>query len=401
MESLPIVRSSAEPLSELSVNHPCLWGEIGQQQESHWVLEPDAYLLPTRSTGADGERWWETRKQGGISRDGKPIRALTDLRGNRLIYPLRQEQLTDLKLPTERVAKETVLYGGSLFDNFGHLLLDLSRTYQLLRLFRNSREPFWFHYPSQPHYRDASRNAEFHEPSKTSQSTDHPWIPNPTIREWLHCLGILDRARFVQKTIKCSMLASSSVLYRDRAFVHADFPRCARAALAPKLRQRLLKVQPSKKRIAYFSRHKLAQGTTQFAGEQEVVDILEKIANVDVICPEELSIKAKLKIFRDYPVVAGFPQAALILKYFAPFNQKKELAQLFLFAAGKRSLNSNWVNLERAYGFGDRLLDCTLKREQSQPDQEQPPEQGEGAFQRSNPFNVGMVIDTMRDLAAR
>jgi hypothetical protein len=398
MESLPIVQSSAENLSGLAANHPCLWGDIGQQHDPSWVLEPDAYLLPTRSTGADGARWWEARKQGGISRDGKPISALTDLRGKRHIYPLKLDQMAAVKLPTERTARDIVLYGGTLFDNFGHLLLDLSRTYQLLRLFRNSQEPFWFHYPGKSQHSEPNGSTKSTE---QSESTDDSWITNPTIREWLNCLGILDRARFVQKTIKCSMLASSTVLYRDRAFVSTDFPACAQAALAPKLRQRLLKVEQTKRRIAYFSRHKLAQGTTQFAGEQEVVEALKSLTNVDIICPEELPIKAKLRLFRQYPLIAGFPQAGLILKYFVPYQKTNELAQLFLFAAGQRSLNSNWVNLDLAYGFGDRVLDCTPSMAKDQPESAKPTPPEDGAFQRSNPFHVGKVIDTMRDLASR
>jgi hypothetical protein len=77
-----------------------------------------------------------------------------------------------------------------------------------------------------------------------------------------------------------------------------------------------------------------------------------------------------------------------------------------LFTAGPRSLNSNWVNLDRAFGFGDRILDCTpaisrdqAERDQAEPIKPMPPM--DGAFQRSNAFHVGKVIDTMRDLASR
>jgi hypothetical protein len=393
------VRSAAVPLSGLTASHPCLWGEINQTHDASWVLESNSYLLPTRSTGADGSRWWDARKQGGVNAHGEPISALTDLRGERHIYPLKKEHLESLRLPTDKASRPTVLYGGTLFDNFGHLLLDLTRTYQLLRLFRHSREPFWFHYPSEPYYKEKIPN-----PAANTDSSipDHPLIPDPTIREWLHCLGILDRTRLVKKTLKCSMLASSSVLYRDRVFVSADFPVCAQAALAPKLRERLLKVEPSPGRIAYFSRHKLEQGTTRFAGEQEVVEALSGLANVDIICPEELSIKAKLKLFREYSLIAGFPQAGLILKYFVPYQRASEIARLFIFTAGQRSLNSNWVNLDRAYGFDDQVLDCT------------PTDQAIGdasmtnggqttqfSFQRSNRFDVGLVIDTMRSMASQ
>jgi hypothetical protein len=386
-------------LAGLEANHPCLWGEVGEREAAAWVLEPDAYLLPTRSTGADGSRWWEARKQGGVSRDGQPISALTDQRGERHIYPLKREEMAAVKLPSERTARATVLYGGTLFDNFGHLLLDLSRTYQLLRLFRNSKEPIWFHYPSQPYYSNPNGTTL---PLGAKVTTGNALIANPTIREWLDCLGILDRARLIKKTIKCSMLVSSSVLYRDRAFVSGDFPSCVQSALAPKLRQRLLEIGPSKRKIAYFSRHKLSQGTTQFSGEQEVAEALKNEVNIDIICPEDLSIKSKLKMFRSYPLIAGFPQAGLILKYFVPYQKTSDLAQLFLFTAGPRSLNSNWVNLERAFGFGDQLLDCSSSSSMPDQLQAQPSTTAvESTFQRSNLFNVGMVIDTMRELANR
>ena len=127
---------------------------------------------------------------------------------------------------------------------------------------------------------------------------------------------------------------------------------------------------------------------------QEVVEALAKLSNVDVVCPEELSIREKLKLFRRYPLITGFPQAALHLKYFVPFHQSSELASLFLFTSGPQSLNSNWVNLDRVYGFGDRLLDCT-------PAGEQLGGEADGSFQRRNPFAVGQVIDTMRRLAGQ
>jgi hypothetical protein len=137
-----------------------------------------------------------------------------------------------------------------------------------------------------------------------------------------------------------------------------------------------------------------------------VVEALNSLSNVDIICPEELSIKRKLKLFRKYPLITGFPQAGLILKYFVPYRQTHELAKLLLFTAGPRSLNSNWVNLDRAYGFEDQVLDCTppmsapaMPGNNAEPAKPMPVV--DGAFQRSNPFDVGMVIDTMRDLASR
>jgi hypothetical protein len=374
---------SAEVLADLAADHPCLWGNIHTPDGASWVMEPGARLIPTRTTGKAGPRWWDSRKQGGIDQLGQPIDALTDRRGSRLIYPLPLPEGVDTYTGEARNQRDVALYGGTIFEHFGHLLLDLSRTYQLLRLFRRSKEPIWFHYPEQTKKRSGNSNGNEEGPF------DHPLVD-----EWLRCLGIRKRVRLIRRTLESSMLVSSSVLYRDREFVTADFPQAARAALAPRLRKRLLKVEQLQGRIAYFSRHKLQQGTTCFEGEQEVVEALAKMPNVDVICAEELSIREKLKLFRRYPLITGFPQAALHLKYFVPFHQSSELASLFLFTAGPQSLNSNWVNLDRVFGFGDRLLDCT-------PAGEQLGGEADGSFQRRNPFAVGQVIDTMRQLAGQ
>lgn len=380
---------SPQVLADVDADHPCLWGQRTLAPEATWVIEPNAQLLPTRRTGKGGSGWWEARKLCGLTRDGEIIRELNDVRGKRPIYA-DPGAVGDISPALTK--RPLVLYGGSLFDHFGHMIVDLSRTYQLLRLFRNSREPIWFHYPSKV----------YTSPHNTEDSESHV-IANPLIDEWLRCLGIRKRARLVQNRIQASVLMSSSVLYRDRAFVTVDFPQAARAALAPKLRQRLLRIEPEPGRIAYLSRHKLQQGTTCFEGEQEVVEALARLSNVDVICPETLSIRAKLKLFRRYRLITGFPQSAMLLKYFVPHRRRRDVASLFLFTAGQRSLNSVWVNFDRAFGFGDQVLDCSAG-------QHGPPEANHSAdpvapgeeegFQRRNTFNVGLVVDALRALAA-
>lgn len=381
---------SPQPLASLAADHPCLWGQRQLAPDATWVLEPGGTLIPTRRTGTEGAGWWNTRKQGGLTGAGQPIVALTDVRGARQIYPLTADPGT-VAPPHTRINRQVLLYGGTLFDHFGHMIVDLSRTYQLLRLFRNSSEPIWFHYPGQIYSSEHNTN------DGAGNS-----IANPLIEEWLRCLGIRKRARLIRKKTQGAMLVSSSVLYRDRAFVTADFPRAARAALAPRLRRRLLGVEPLPGRLAYLSRHRLQGGTTCFEGEQEVVDALAGLPNVDVICAEELSIRAKLKLFRRYRLITGFPQAAMLLKYFVPQRSPGDQAKLSLFTAGPRSLNSNWVNFDRAFGFGDEVLDCTpAGADQIQEASADPPAPGQDAvFQRRNSFQVGLVVDRIRELAA-
>lgn len=315
--------------------------------------------------------WWTSRKQGALNKQGQPLSALTDLRGERPIYALPADSRGSSKTGGKR--KVLVLYGGTIFEHFGHLLLDLTRLYRLLPLFRRSKEPIWCHYPA---------------------LGENKSIDNALVCSWLECLGVKQRIRVIHRTLECENLVSSHVLYRDRCFVSADFPRFARSALAPKLRRRLCRIEPGGAPIVYLSRHRLASGTTLFEGEQEVVEILKTLNNVDVICPEDLSIEEKLGLYRRYKLVTGFVQAAMLLKYFVPCRNRDELATQVLLVAGEQSLNSNWVNLDRAYGYGDEILDCSTI-EESDPTAHRP------EFQRQRQFNVGLVIDQLRNLAAR
>ncbi|MCP9928015.1 glycosyltransferase 61 family protein [Cyanobium sp. CH-040] len=357
------------------------------------MVEPQAMLLPTRRTGSDGKDWWKSRSQGGLNRQGEPIGALTDWRGTRCIYALHSR--TGGETPPAVVTPGApLLYGGTLYHHFGHLLLDLSRTYQLLRLFRRSKEPIWFHYQGGL---QGGLNAAPRSDSGTGGASPHSieQINNPLILEWLECLGLRKRARLIRKKLPAAMLVSSSPLFCDRRFVSADFPLAAQAALAPRLRRRLERIEPVAGRIAYLSRHKLQGGTTRFVGEDEVVAAIADHPRIDVICPEELSIKEKLALYRRYPLITGFAQACMNLKFFAPYTQVSEVARQVMFIAGPRSLSSNWVNLDRAAGFGDRLLDCSLP----EGDSELQTMAAEAGFQRSSSFDVQLVVRTLLELA--
>ncbi len=292
-----------------------------------------------------------------------------------------------------RVPRPTLLYGGTLFDHFGHLVLDLTRTYQLLRLFRRSKEPIWFHYPMQARTNPAPDGSGDEAGSRAGRRGS---ISNPLVLEWLECLGIRKRARVIIKKLPASMLVSSNVLYRDRQFVTSDFPQAAQAALAPQLRRRLLKLERQPGRIAYLSRHRLQSGTTRFVGEQEVVRAISNHPRIDVICPEELSIADKLGLFRRYELIAGFPQACMNLKCFAPYGRVDELARQVMFIAGPQSLSSNWVNLDRACGFGDRVLETPADTSSAHDD---PAAADAMGFQRSNGFDAGLVLDALHELA--
>lgn len=378
------------PLSAISSSHPCLWGAISVTAAQPLVSERRAQLLPTRRTG-QGEVWWERRSQGGLNQQGLPIAALTDIRGHRAIYPLDPASTPG----GEGKAQAIALYGGTIYEHFGHLLLDLTRLYQLLPLFRRSKLPIWVHYPG----------------LEKGDSIQHPLV-----REWLACLGIADRVRVIHRRLACDHLISAEVLYRDRQFVREDFLTTCQQALHPRLRRQLLKIRPEGKPIAYLSRHGLSGGTTRFEGEEEVVAALRKLPQVEIIQPEQLSISEKLALFRRYRLITGFAQACMNLKYFTPSRQSGDLAEQLMFVAGPESLSSNWVNLDRASGCGDQVLDCSdsnFATDRREPAQAQAESQAEaattaagtapsgGVFQRHNRFHSGLVIDCLRNLANR
>lgn len=370
-------------LAAIQEGHPCLWGAIATAPAAPLVTARHARLIPTRATGLGGEeRWWRAKYQGALDATSQPIAACTDLRGVRQIYPLLPDHGQSFS-KAERLdgdskkERELVLYGGSIYNHFGHLALDLTRLYQLLPLFRRSKATFWFHYPA------LQRKAE---------------ITDPLVLEWLGCLGLQDRVALIQREVRCNHLITAEVLYRDRGFVSVDFPVAARQALNPQLRQRLLARTQKNRRIAYLSRHQLGQGTTRFEGELEVVEALQSCSNVDVIQPEILSIEAKLNLYRDYSMVTGFAQACMNMKYFTPYSQPEEIASQLMFVAGPQSLSSNWVNLERAARFGDQVLDCSVADLADVVQLQDGPEE---KFQRSTRFNAALVIDTLRSLDRR
>ena len=377
------VVTSPIALAAVQDGHPCLWGAIAITPAAPLVTARHARLIPTRPTGLGGqERWWEGRFQGALDANNQPIAACTDLRGGRQIYPLSPDHGQSFS-SRDRIAgdskkeRELVLYGGSIYDHFGHLVLDLTRLYQLLPLFRKSKATFWFHYPALQ--------------GKTE-------ITDPLVQEWLECLGLQDRVALIQREVRCNHLITAEVLYRDRGFVSDDFPVAARQALNPQLRQRLLARTHKNRRIAYLSRHQLGQGTTCFEGELEVVEALRSCSNVDVIQPEIHSIEAKLNLYRDYSMVTGFAQACMNMKYFTPYCRSEEIAPQLMFVAGPQSLSSNWVNLERAAGFGDQVLDCSVGDPADVVQLQDGPVE---RFQRSTRFNAALVIDALRSLDRR
>ncbi|MFM9100032.1 MAG: glycosyltransferase 61 family protein [Cyanobium sp.] len=172
-----------------------------------------------------------------------------------------------------------------------------------------------------------------------------------------------------------------------------DYAVAARAALQPKLRRQLAALALEGKRIAYLSRHKLANGTSKFIQEGELVEQLRTISRVDIIYPEELNFEEKLSLCRSHSYIVGFPQGCMMLKPFVPCEEPGQIAGMIFLVAGPKCLPRNWLSVEKVCRFGDFYHDC-----HGQPEHD--PDPNTSGFTRANSIDVPRIVKSIRELAA-
>lgn len=370
-----------QSLAEVPSDHPALWGRLAVRPSEPLITLDDALVLPPRSHRGV-KHWWRRHSYGVFDRLGQHVSSLNDMRGERhCCHP--PSRLESCIYRAERTVElPLVLYGGSLYDHFGHLLVETARAYQLLRHYRDSPLTLWFH-DSTPH-RGSTLKLGF-------------------VKKWLKCMGIRQRVRLIRRPILAKKLISSCALYNDRYFVSADIRIACQAALKPKLASAIAEQAQTRRRVAYLSRHKLQTGSTKFTQETELVERLRTVRHVDVICPEELTFRQKLRLYQDYEFICGFPQSCMNLKLFVPGD---DLAKQVMFIAGPRSLSSSWVNIEQATHFGDYYVDCPGEDEAADPNAAGVAElnatrstEDISPFQRCNDFDVDTVFATIKHLA--
>jgi len=361
------------PLAEITAEHPSFFGESRIIEPQPLVIEEDATVLP-RVTVSDDKDWSLRFSQGVFDKNGDHIQALSDQRAHRkLFYPASKLEQAAGYAPENIKRIKLMLYGGTLYEHFGDMLVDTCRAYQLLRLYRHSKEIIWFHYAV----------------PRSIKS-----IRAPYIEAWLHSIGLGERFRLIRRPMLAKRLISCPQIYRDLRFIGSDYPAAARSALHPQLRKVLDKINQQNRRIAYFSRHKLAQGTSKFTQEPELVEKLQSIPEIDIICPEELNFEQKLAIWRSHSYIVGFPQGCMMLKPFVSTNDNTLLARQIFLIAGPESFPSTWLNVERACEFGDLYLDCHGKN--ATPAEEA----SQKNFTRANSIDVDTIVLTLKDLAA-
>jgi len=359
------------PLAEITAEHPSFFGESRIIEPQPLVIEEDATVLPRVSTGQAGA-WAGRWSQGIFDSNGNHIEALNDRRGTRQLFFPRQKLQDNINLSSANTKrKKIIIYGGTLYEHFGDMLGDANRAYQLLRLYRYSKDPIWFHYAVPRLVKNIRR---------------------PSILEWLECLGLSERIRLVRKPLIAEKLISCPQIHRDLDYTSPDYRSATQSALHPELAKQLTNTSRKHHRIAYLSRENLKKGTTKFIGEATLVERISSIDGVDIIVPEELSIANKLSLWRNYSLIIGFPQSCMLLKPFVPYNEASELAHQIFLIAGPKCLPSTWVNIEKACGLGDSYLDCNSK------ENDHPAPRPEG-FTRGNFFDIDKAFKTIKDLA--
>lgn len=365
-------------IREISTSHPSLWGQIGVVGRQSLLTWHDCVLTPPQRFRGSQHIWWRKYGFGAYNKNGFLIDSLCYRRGGRYIYRPRVEFHGDNLADTAYRNLDAVLYGGFISDHFGHLILDLNRAYQLCRAYRDSNLPIWFHYVPSPWPRSLKR---------------------PPLSElagnWFDEMGLSSRIKIIRKPIKAKRLISSVSLFNDLAFASSDLKPACQAALKPQLQDQLLGIRSSK-RVAYFSRHKLGAGTTRYLGEIELVRRLETHRHVDVFCPEDLSFRQKLSIYKTYKYVAAFPQSCLALKLFVPGDQ---VANQLLLIAGEKSLSSSWVNIARATNANDYYHTCTDISNQALSNTVTAAGVDEEQFARQNHFNIDSAFHAIKLLA--
>ena len=365
--------SKLNTLQEIPKSHISFFGESFTRNNSPIIIEEGATILPRFTTPL--EKDWSLRfSQGVFNANGDHIEALSDQRGDRKLFfpPSRLEDAKGYE-PEKIKRLKFMLYGGTLYEHFGDMLVDTCRAYQLLRLYRYCKEPIWFHYA-------APRSArEFRTPS---------------IEAWLNCLGLANRFRLIRRPMQARRLVSCPQIYRDLKWISSDYAPAARASLHPKLSRQLERIERNGKRIAYLSRHKLNNGTSKFIQEAQLVEQLRSIPEVDIICPEELSFEEKLSLWRSHAYIVGFPQGCLMLKPFVPQQQPDQIARQIFLLAGPKCLPSNWLSIDKVCNFNDLYLDC------HGPDENTPNIEIEDQFTRANSIDINVIVGALAELAA-
>jgi hypothetical protein len=129
-------------LLEIPANHRSLFGESEVIAPEPLIIEEGATVIPRHFNIRESKDWAIRFSQGVFNANGDHIGSLSDMQGNRKLFcpAPRLEDAVGYE-PANVKGHKIMLYGGTLYEHFGDMLVETCRAYQLLRLFRHSKEP--------------------------------------------------------------------------------------------------------------------------------------------------------------------------------------------------------------------------------------------------------------------
>lgn len=343
------------------------------------IVINDAFIYTnhTAQTTSNSNAWWRKYQHGIFDHNGTHISDLNDIRGGRKIFwPHNAAEAHASRKQTRLRHIEFMLYGGTLYNHFGHLLMEASRGYALTRLYRHFQQPIWFHCPN-----------GFDQNGRPSTKF------GPLLHDWLSFTGLKGKIRIIRESMMARTLVSAQQLYADRAFVSQELPQMCYDGVSSTTRERLNQARQPKGHIAYLARTHLKRGSTDYIGESSLISAIQEIKGVDIYHPEDLSLEQKTRIFASYKYVIGLPQSAMNLRLFARPVGGTGGATVILLCPGEAGLSSSWINLELAGKYGDILVNCT-------PLDETTTQQCKtsSGFQASMAFNTSKAERIIREL---
>jgi len=266
--------------------------------------------------------WWTRRSQGVFDKDCNHVEALSDIRSERRIWwPNEETYLTLSEAKFEHY--DQAFYGGTIYDHFGHFLLDsLSRLYPILNEVRSRNSPILFHYPL--------------------DSLDRENVLNGYVGEFFTLLGLAhEKIVFIDKPLLVSKL-----YYHEATFSDANFVSDSIKSSYPCLSQ---KTKTAKR--GFISKSKLQSGTG-FTSQGEEIDEIFGSLGFDVIYPESIPLQEQIDIVQSYDVLIGFPSSFFHLKLFC-----KEGAKLIImFPEIEEFLHTNFLNIDVGAEFYDAYI---------------------------------------------
>lgn len=290
-------------------------GSSGRQYIEEAKLIPSYYKRGMRT-------WWTRRSQGVFDKDFQHVATLSDMRSERKIWWPNEETYATLS-EAQFQNYEEAFYGGTIYDHFGHFLLDsLSRLYPILNEVRDSNSPILFHYPL--------------------DSLDREKVLKGYVGEFLTLLGLAHKKIvFINEPLLVNKLYFHEATFSDANFV-SDSIKSSYPCLSHK---------PKTAKKGFISKSKLQSGTGFTSQGEEIDEIFESLG-FDVIYPESIALQEQIDIVQSYDVLIGFPSSFFHLKLFC-----KEGAKLIImFPEIDEFLHTNFLNIDVGAAFYDSYI---------------------------------------------